>query len=239
MRNWTRLLAVAALAAASSPAAAAALRPFVAEYSAKYGWMSVGEIRLELSRAQPPGTWVLETQGDPGGLALVLTRAKLVQTSRLEVKEGRLRPLEFTLNDGVESRQEDISLDFDWARGRVTGTAKGKPVDLELAPDTQDPTSFNLALMLALQDGRATSPLPMVDGPKLKIYEQRQLRTERIKTPAGSFDTVLIVSSRQGSDREAHMWLAPALGYLAVQVEQYRKGKRLFSMYLERYQPGP
>jgi len=226
------------MAAAAFPVAAAELRPFVAQYAAKYSGWSVGEIRLELQRGNAPGTWVLETQGDPGGLALILTRATLVQTSRLEVNEGKLRPLQFTLDDGVKSRQEDISLDFDWTRGRVTGTAKGKPVDAELAPDTQDPTSFNLALMMAMQDGRPPGPLPMVDGPKLKTYQQRRVRTERVTTPAGAFDTVLIVSSREGSDREAHMWLAPELGYLAVQVEQYRKGKRLFAMYLERYRPG-
>jgi len=238
MRTWTRLLALGAMAAAAFPVAAAELRPFVAQYAAKYSGWSVGEIRLELQRGNAPGTWVLETQGDPGGLALILTRATLVQTSRLEVNEGKLRPLQFTLDDGVKSRQEDISLDFDWTRGRVTGTAKGKPVDAELAPDTQDPTSFNLALMMAMQDGRPPGPLPMVDGPKLKTYQQRRVRTERVTTPAGAFDTVLIVSSREGSDREAHMWLAPELGYLAVQVEQYRKGKRLFAMYLERYRPG-
>ena len=237
MRTWTRLLALATLAVAAFPAATAELRPFVATYSAKYSIFSVGEIRLELQRGNAPGRWTLETRGDPGGLARIVTSATLLQTSRLELKDGRIRPLEFTLNDGVESRQEDISLDFDWARGRVTGTAKGNPVDLELPPDTQDPTSFNLALMMALQDGRPISPLPMVDGPKLKTYQQRRVRNERIKTPAGAFDTVLVVSSREGSDREAHMWLAPELGYLAVQVEQYRKGKRLFAMYLEGYKP--
>jgi len=231
------LLALGALAAAAFPAATAELTPFVATYSAKYSIFSVGEIRLELRRGNAPGTWVLETRGDPGGLARIVTSATLLQTSRLEVNEGRIRPREFTLNDGVKDRDEDISLDFDWARGRVAGTAKGKPVDVELAPDTQDPTSFNLALMMALQDGRPISPLPMVDGPKLKTYQQRRVRNERIRTPAGSFDTVLVVSSREGSDREAHMWLAPELGYLAVQVEQYRKGKRLFAMYLERYNP--
>jgi len=226
---------IPALAVSVLPAAAAELRPFVASYSAKYTWLSVGEIRLELRRDSAPGKWVLESRGDPGGVARLITSSTLLQTSRLEVRDGRVRPLKFELNDGVASRQEDIALDFDWNGNRVTGTAKGKPVDAALVPETQDPVSFQLAMMTALQDGRAPGPLPMVDGPKLKTYEQRRVRNERIKTPAGTFDTVLYVSSREGSDREAHMWLAPELGYLAVQIEQYRKGKRLFAMYLESY----
>lgn len=238
MRTWTRLLVVAALAATAAPADAADPRPFVAQYSAKYTWLSVGEIHLELRRGDAPGAWVWATRGDPGGIARLVTSATLSQTSRLELRDGKVRPLQFELDDGVADRHEDISLDFDWASGRVTGTAKGKPVDVELVPDTQDPVSFNLALMTALQDGRPLGPLPMVDGPKLKIYQQKRVRNERITTPAGTFDTLLVISSREGSEREAHMWLAPELGYLPVQVEQYRKGKRLFAMYLEKYRPG-
>ena len=238
MRAWTRTLGIVMLVASAAPAGAADLSPFVARYSAKYTWLSVGEIQLDFRRGPAPGTWVMQTRGDPGGVARLITSATLLQTSKLELHDGRIRPLSFALNDGVASREEDITLDFDWTRGRATGTAKGRPVDVALEPGTQDPVSFQLEIMVALRDGRSPSPLPMVDGPKLKTYEQRRVRNERIKTPAGSFDTVLYVSSREGSDREAHMWLAPELGYLAVQVEQYRKGKRLFAMYLERYQPG-
>jgi len=98
--------------------------------------------------------------------------------------------------------------------------------------------SFQFAMMLALQNGREPGQLPMLDGRKLKLYDHTFLRKERVTTPAGSFDTVVYRSARPESSREAIMWLAPELGYLAVQVEQYRKGKRLFAMYMKKYTPG-
>jgi hypothetical protein len=146
--------------------------------------------------------------------------------------------LKFRFDDGMERSSEDVSLDFDWQVERATGTAKGEPVDAELPPDTQDPVSFQFALMLALQNGQQPGELPMIDGRKVKSYQHELLRKERIETSAGAFDTVVYRSFRDGSERETLMWLAPELGYLAVQVEQYRKGKRLFAMYLRKYRAG-
>jgi hypothetical protein len=98
--------------------------------------------------------------------------------------------------------------------------------------------SFQFAMMLALQNGHEPGQLPMIDGQKIKLYDHTFLREERIKTPAGTFDTVVYRSARPESSREAIMWLAPKLGYLAVQVEQYRKGKKLFAMYMRQYKSG-
>lgn len=219
-------------------AGAADLQPFVAEYQAKYTWMSVGDIRLELKRDGGPGLWILESRGDATGLARLVASGTLVQTSWMQVEEGGVRPLRFRLDDGMERAKEDVSLEFDWRAARATGTAKGNPVDEEILPNTQDPVSFQFAMMLALQSGKEPGQLPMIDGRKLKLYDHTFLRKERVTTPAGSFDTVVYRSARPESSREAIMWLAPELGYLAVQVEQYRKGKRLFAMYMKKYTPG-
>jgi hypothetical protein len=219
-------------------AGAADMQPFVAEYQAKYTWMSVGDIRLELKREGRPGQWILETRGDATGLARLVASGTLVQTSWMQVEGGSVRPLKFRLDDGMERAKEDVSLEFDWQAARATGIAKGNPVDEEILPNTQDPVSFQFAMMLALQNGHEPGQLPMIDGQKIKLYDHTFLREERIKTPAGTFDTVVYRSARPESSREAIMWLAPKLGYLAVQVEQYRKGKKLFAMYMRQYKSG-
>jgi hypothetical protein len=219
-------------------AGAASLQPFVVEYQAKYTWMSVGDIRLELKREGRPGRWILETRGDATGLARLVANGTLVQTSWMQVEGDSVRPLKFRLDDGMERAKEDVSLEFDWQAARATGIAKGNPVDEKIPPNTQDPVSIQFAMMLALQNGQEPGQLPMIDGRKLKLYDHTFLRKERVKTPAGSFDTVVYRSARPESSREAVMWLAPELGYLAVQVEQYRKGKRLFAMYMQKYTPG-
>jgi hypothetical protein len=238
LRRFVPVLAATLGVLAAGASGAATLQPFVAQYQAKYTWLSVGDIRLELKRDGGPGLWILESRGDATGLARLVASGTLVQTSWMQVEEDSVRPLRFRLDDGMERAKEDVSLEFDWQAARATGIAKGNPVDEEILPNTQDPVSFQFAMMLALQNGKEPGQLPMIDGRKLKLYDHTFLRKERVETPAGTFDTVVYRSARPESSREAIMWLAPDLGYLAVQVEQYRKGKRLFAMYMKKYAPG-
>ena len=235
MKAWQALAVGALLLAGATAAPAADLRPFTADYAVKYATMSVGASRLELRRDALPGRWIVESRADASGFARLLASGTLVQTSWLAVENDRVRPLRFRFDDGMERATEDVTLDFDWAAGRVTGSSKGEPVDVATVPDLQDPVSLQVAVMAALQNGRQPGRQPMLEGRKIKTYDYLLLRRERVKTPAGSFDTVVYTSSRAGSDRVTHMWLAPSLGYLAVQVEQYRKERRLFAMYLQKY----
>ncbi len=236
------LLALAGLAAGAAVLAAPApkeLQPFIALYEVKYGRMGIGDSRLELQRADGPGRWVLKSEADASGLARLIAGNTLVQTSTILVEAGEVRPLRFKFDDGQERKQEDIELGFDWATRRVTGTAKGELVDLPLEANAQDPVSNQLAAMLDLLQGRQPEPYAMYDSPKgPKVYAYRFVKREPLETAAGTFDTVVYATSREGSSRETMLWLAPALGYLAVQVESYRKGKRGFSMYLSKYVSG-
>jgi hypothetical protein len=233
-----KFLVIALGLLAGGAADASSLQPFVAQYQAKYTWLSVGDIRLELKRDDVAARWILESRGDPSGLARLVASAPLVQTSWIQVDGDRVRPIKFRFDDGSDRATEDISIGFDWKAGRATGTSKGRIVDLELPANAQDPVSFQFAMMIALQNGREPGPLTMVDSPKPGTYEQTFLRKETIKTPAGTFETVVYNSGRPGASRQTTMWLAPSLGYLAVQIEQYRKGKKLFAMYLEKYRSG-
>ena len=232
MKRW---MTAAVLLAATMPAFAAELQPFAAEFSVKYSSLSVGSSHLELRRDARPGRWILESRADASGLARLLASGTLVQTSWLDVGAHGVRPLRFRFDDGMQRSSEDVDLEFDWAAGEVRGTAKGEPVQVATVPGLQDPVSIQIATMQHLQDGRQPGQLSMIEGRKIKTYDYAFLRRERIKTGAGSYDTLVYTSARPGSERVTHMWLAPELGYLAVQVEQYRKDKRLFAMYLEKY----
>lgn len=243
MKAVTRILLALSGLAVGAPAVAAPtqteLQPFIARYEVKYGRMGIGGSKLELQRGDGPGRWVLRSEADASGLARLIASNTLVQASTVLVEDGQVRPFRFTFNDGQERRQEDVELDFDWSKRRVTGTAKGEPVDLPLEENAQDPVSNQLAAMLDLMHGRQPEPYAMYDNAKQpKVYGYKFVRREQLETPAGTFDTVVYSSSREGSGRETMLWLAPALGYLAVQVESYRKGKRGFSMYLENYVSG-
>jgi hypothetical protein len=238
MKAWTTAALAAVLLATTGAARCAGLEPFTASYSVKYSSFSIGSSRLALRREGSADGWIIESRANASGLARLVASGTLVQTSWLVIDESGARPLRFRFDDGMERKQEDVALDFDWAAGRVRGTAKGEPVDLAVVPGLQDPVSIQIATMLALQQGRQPGRLAMLEGRRIKTYDYVFQRKERITTAAGSFDTLVYTSSRPGSERVAWMWLAPELGYVAVQMEQYRQGKRLFAMYLQEYGTG-
>jgi hypothetical protein len=225
------LLAWVGLAAAEPPA----LTSFAAEYAVSYGSLSVGSSHFELRPGTGPGRWVFESRADAQGLARLVASGTLVQTSWLTVDGDQVRPQRFRFDDGSARKHEDANLSFDWKSGRVSGDAKGQPVDLAVASGTQDPVSSQLSIMVALLAGREPANEPMVDGGKLRDTEVRRERRERVKTPAGEYDTVVYTSRRPGGRRVTWMWLAPDLQYLPVRMEQVRDGKRAFHMELTRY----
>lgn len=232
------LLAGCLVGAAHADDGQPVLKPFAAEYAVKYGSLSVGRSRLELRRDTEPGHWAVESTATASGLARLVASGPVLQRSWFMVRDASVQPLRFRFNDGMKQSEEDVSLDFDWDGGRVTGVAKGQPVDLEAVPNAQDPVSIQIATMVALMNGRQPGEIPLIESPRVKHYRYTYERAERLVTAAGTFDTLVYRSVRLGSSRETELWLAPSLDYLAVQVEQRRKGRRLFAMYLSRYVPG-
>lgn len=232
------VLAGCAAAAAQAADGQPALKPFAAEYAVKYGSISVGSSRLELRRDSEPGHWAVESRATASGLARLVASGPVLQRSWFVLRDASVRPLRFRFNDGMKHSEEDVSLDFDWNGGRVTGVARGEPVDLATVPNAQDPVSIQIATMVALMNGRQPGEIPLIESARVKHYHYTFDRAERLETEAGTFDTLVYRSVRQGSSRETELWLAPSLDYLAVRVEQRRKGRRLFAMYLSRYVPG-
>ncbi len=242
MRTWQARGTIALLLAgiaASADARPPALTPFDARYAVSYGSLSVGTSTFDLRRDAQPGRWIFESRSDAKGLARLIAGGTLVQTSWVEVDGTGVRPLRFRFDDGSERKQEDAQLAFDWSRNRVTGAAKGEPLDLAVEPGTQDPVSSQLAIMVALMSGREPEALPMVDSGKLRETELRLERRERVTTPAGEFDTLVYTTRRPGGRRVTWMWLAPQTQYLPVKMEQLRDGKRAFSMELTSYKLDP
>ena len=234
----TTFLAMYLAGAAHGAAGEPGLAPFTAEYAVKYSSLSVGSSRLELRRDGAPGHWMIESRADASGLAPLIASGTVLQRSWFVVADGAVRPLRFRFDDGMKRRADDVALDFDWAAGRITGTAKGEPVDVPIEPNVQDPVSIQIATMVALMGGRQPGEIPLIEGPQAKLYAYTFERAESLETDAGTFDTLVYRSARAGSDRETLLWLAPSLGYLAVRVEQHRKGRRLFGMFLKKYVSG-
>lgn len=211
------------------------LQPFTATFAVQYSGMSVGASELTLAREPGNGRWTLRSRSSARGFARLVVGSDLVQESQFEAGPDGLRPLRYRFDDGTSSHSKDVSLQFDWTRGRVQGTAKERPVDLEAPSGLQDSLSLQIAAMLDLQAGRTLARMLLIESDEVKEYRYVREGTARIETPYGPLDTVIYRSERVGGNRYTRLWYAPSLGYFNVKAEQYKGDKRLFSLTLASY----
>jgi hypothetical protein len=222
------LLGLACLAGATpSPAqsATAELRPYTVRYEVSYLNVSGGILQGSLHREGSGPRWVYETTVEPSLLGRMLVAEDAVGRATMSIGPDGVRPLSFRLEDGKSSTKNDVRYDYDWTAMRVTGKAKSKPIDIALVPGAQDAGSIQPAILLALMAGRAPAEVPVMSGTRLKTYRYVDEGKATLDTALGRVETVIRSSAREGSDRMTRSWHAPALGFVPVQVINYRDGK--------------
>ncbi len=230
MRLPERMLAWMLLAASPFAGADAIdLKPFKATYTAEWKGMTAGTTVLELRRAGPDLYSYSSTSNARGVFRMAFSET-LTQTSTFRLDEGVVQPLTFR---GIDEKEREIRLDFDWTNMKVSGVAKGNVVDLALTEGAQDAMSLQIHTLRSLAEGKVAPTVSMIDGDKLKDYELRLEGNDRIETALGELDTVIYTSRRAGSDRVTKTWVAPSLGYLPVKAERIRGKKKEFTLLLE------
>jgi hypothetical protein len=226
-RRHATTLAAWALMLTSVGVHGAGLVPYQARYGSTFKGISVGELELTLSRQGAPDTWTYETRAFPSFLASIVVNPKSLEHSVFQTTPAGIDPLEYSTTDGSSAPDNQITLHYDWARGRVTGHSKGAPIDLPLEHGTTDPLSIRAAAIVDLNMGSIPREYAMIDGQDIKHYVYQSQGTERIKTAIGDLDTVIYTSEgkgAQGRGRTWKFWYAPSLHHLLVRAEQHEDG---------------
>jgi hypothetical protein len=198
------------------------LKPFKATYTAEWKGMTAATSTVELQRSGND-TYTYSSVNTARGLFRMAFPDALTQITNFKLVDGRVVPLSFR---GMDEKDRPIDLTFDWDKKRVTGTAKERPVDLELPDGAQDAMSLQIASLRDLAGGKLSGSVWMIDANKLKEYELKLDGNARIDTALGELDTVVYISRRPNNDRFTRTWVAPALGYLPVKAESTR-GKKV------------
>ncbi len=219
------LLAAGTLARAAGAPPAVVPPTFTATYSIAWHGITAGTSRLTLTETSP-GHYRYSSNDHASGLFRLFFHQAIRQESRFEVSNGEVRPLSFV----AEGHGPPERATFDWTHGRVTGTAKGKPLDLKLKPGTQDPGSVQIALMMALLAGKPPSSFWMLNTDVINQFQFVHRGEATLRTPLGRLPTLLYTSHHARARRTTYMWLAPALDYLPARLEQRRGDSTLFSL---------
>lgn len=157
------------------------------------------------------------------GRGLYRLMGNVTRHSRGEVGLEGLRPAEYT--DERTGRDTERAI-FDWKAKTVTYQYKGPATTTALPANPRDRLQFLLQFAFNPPKGEQVA-LDVIDGRGISDQVYRVEGRERLKTPAGEFDSVKLVRRKEGSER-AEIWLAADRGYLPVRILVIdKKGARL------------
>ena len=221
------ILHAALLAAllAAGPASAQNFDSRSDSYDIEWNGIALGTGQITLSGAD--GCYRYESVTRP--MALVRwTYGSPRETSEFCVVDGRIRPKHFEyVNDKRE--KDNFTLDFDLDKRQVK-TIKGGNVSMRELPDNAyDRFLLQQAVRLwVIEHGSKESPDPveftMVDDGRLKTYRFAITGREKLKTAAGTFDTIR-VERVDNPDKSSRFWVAPERAYVPVRIEHVEKGE--------------
>lgn len=233
LNAYSWLLLAWLLGVSSLGGAAPMLPEFEARYSAYKGNLRIAESVVRLRRLG--STYVYSSVTAPVGLLALFRQDEVSERSVWTPHGGGIRPLEYHYLHKRSDKNRDVALHFDWQEGEVANTVQGHTWTMDIPDGTLDKFSVQLAVMLDLRRDDATLRYQVADGGKLKQYRFRRLGTERVKTPAGEFDTMKLQRlRRRDNDRETFLWCAPTLDYLIVRMEHVEDDGSEFHMELDR-----
>ena len=211
------LLAVISIASASHPPP-----EFEARYQLQRVGITLGEAHLQFRRPFPERyDYRLHTRAT--GPARLLIRAEVEESSRGRITEQGFRPDVYRYQRRGDDERE-AELRFNWARLQVVNDVEDFPWRMDITPDTIDRVISPLQLMHDLshrETSRDRLVYQVADGGELKAYTLHIEGYEQISTPAGEFEALRIRRQDPDRDRYTLLWCAPALNYLAVQIEQH------------------
>lgn len=217
MRNFLLLISragLALLAPFATMAATLAAPPQKVEvvYDVSRNGMVLGEVTERLEHGD--GKYeLLETTKGRGFLAALGT---IRRSSRGTVVAAGLRPAEFL--DERTGRQTARAT-FDWDAKTLTMQFRGGPEVQPLPPNSQDRLSFLLTLAFA-PPGTQPVNMSVADGGSVSHYVFAVVGRERVKIPAGEFDTLKIARVKDSPEdhRSTEIWLAPEQGHILVRM---------------------
>jgi len=172
----------------------------------------IGEVTEQLRH----GGGKYEIQETTKGRGVLALKGTASRSSRGDVTPGGLRPVEFV--DARTGRQT-ARVQFDWPANKMTMQFREGPEVQPIPPNAHDRLSFILNFAFA-PPGAKPVKMSVADGGSVSHYTFEVVGRERIKVPAGEFDTVRVARVKDGPEdrRSSEMWLAPSQGYIPVRM---------------------
>lgn len=191
---------------------------FEAKYKVHRGGLTIGEAQRRLY--QKDETWVFESSSRTTGFAALFIKDTITERSHAYYQNGRMLPQSYLYQREGGKREREVKLRFDWSQQRVINSINDDPWVMKIPEGTLDKFLYQLQMMIDLEKQQPLN-YQVADGGKLKQYHIDIIGSERLKTPLGEFDTVIL--KRRDDKRQTTMWCAENLHYLPLKITQIEK----------------
>jgi hypothetical protein len=212
MRRFCILLISAGLLQGAAPSHAAPPARLEIAYELSREGSTLADIVERLEHGD--GKYQLLETWKGRGLYALLGTAK--RSSRGASSVSGLRPIEFS---DERTGRATSRAKFDWDANTLTMQYKGDPRTEPMPPNAQDRLSFLLAFAFTQQSAYPVS-VSVADGGSISRYVFELVGRERVKTPAGEFETMKLMRRKDGPEdrRSTEIWLAPSWGNIPVRI---------------------
>ncbi len=225
---WRSLIALGLtllLLAPSTYADILPIPPFKAIYEISKSGMTIGKAERRLY--QKDGMWQFESISRTTGFAAFFIKDVVLERSSTLYEKGKLIPQSYLYQREGGKREKEVHIKFDWQQQRVINSINQDPWVMEIPEGTMDKFLYQLQMMLDLPNQQQPLHYQIADGGKLKEYDIEIIGEERLETPIGDYQTLVL--QRTDDERSTTMWCAEALHYLPLKITHQKKGESQFS----------
>lgn len=139
-----------------------------------------------------------------------------------------------------EDKSEDFSIQWDTSnekpKGKVSGVARNREINLETDGAVWEVLSFQIPLMIEFNKNVKEYPYKALLKGELDTYNFVLNSSKKITFANKEYEVLQVIRTDPHKDRQLHIWLAPALHNMPMIVENYRDGKEHSRMQIESVQ---
>ena len=213
---------------------AAHLPNYRATYDVWNGILKLGILERRL-QTTASGEYAFESRMETRGLAALVSKYSIVETSRGEFNAGRVRPLHYEYAR-VGKKEKAFKLEFDRRAGMVRRAAPEPDWSTPISANVLDKLAYQAQLMLDLVTEPSAIHYDIADNGKLKKYDIQIIGLESVETGSGTFEALRLEREKSTSKRKTTMWCAQALGWLPIKVANEEKNGTVTTALLRSYE---
>jgi hypothetical protein len=166
---------------------------------------------------------------------------KSFEKSYFMLKNNLIYPLDYEYANQENTRIKEGRIRFDWKNKKIKVLQGESPPTLVLPEKAQDKITENLQFRLQLQEefhkGLRSYSYTVVERNKIRVYTFNVLSEEKIGTPIGVLESVLVEHISENKKRRTLLWLAKDYHYLIVKLQQFREGSLSGESEILSYEP--